>query len=85
MYNVVFKNTSGSVSDGVIIWTVFKDKKDYEKWNDEKMRQWYKVIEEDVSQERAIELCSTPQAKMAGTLAELRRLSEILTARNTTR
>ena len=54
MYNVVFRNISGSTSDGVITWTAFRDKAYFDEWNDEKMKAWYQVVEEGVSQERAI-------------------------------
>lgn len=78
MYNVVFRNISGSTSDGVITWSSFKSKAAFDEWNDEKMRSWYQVVEEGVSQERAVELCSTPEATRSVVVSKMREVSELL-------
>ena len=78
MYNVVFRNISGSTSDGAITWGSHKDKAHFDAWYDEKMMTWYQVVEEGVSQERAIELCSTPEATAAVVVSKLRELGETL-------
>lgn len=76
-YNVVFKNTSGSILNGVTTWTSFESKDAFNKWYDKKMKKWYEVVEENVSQDRAIELCSTPEANTAVVVSHLKKISEI--------
>ena len=78
MYNVVFRNIGGGTSSGAITWTSFRDKARFHEWNDEKMKNWYEIVEEGVSQERAVELCSTPEATRAVIVAKLRELDETL-------
>ena len=78
MHNVVFRNISGSISDGVITWSSFKSKVDFDKWNDQKMKSWYQVVEEGVSQERAIDLCSTPEATQAVVVSKMMEVGELL-------
>ena len=74
MYNVVFKNTSGSISDGVITWTSFVSKAHFDEWYNEKMKDWYKIVREGVSEEQAIELCSSTKATLAVLISELKEL-----------
>ena len=78
MYNVVFRNISGSTSDGAITWTSFKSKAVFDEWNDRKMKIWYQVVEEGVSQEQAVELCSTPEATRAVVVSKMREVVELL-------
>jgi len=62
MYNVVFRNTTGGqYSDGAITWSTFQSKEDFNNWYDAKLKSWYQVVEQGVTQERALELCSTPE------------------------
>jgi hypothetical protein len=81
MYNVVFRNTSGNAYDGVLTWSTFKSKKDFDAWYDAKMKSWYQVVEESVSDERAIERCSTPEANQAAFSARMKKLGQLLLGR----
>lgn len=67
MYNVVFRTIAKCETVGAITWTSFRDKEYFDGWYNEKMRSWYQVVEENVSEERAIELCSSPDATRAVT------------------
>jgi hypothetical protein len=64
MYNVVTRTLVGN-SKGAITWTSFESKEEFDKWNDDKMQSWYQVVEEGVTEERATELCSGPEATVA--------------------
>jgi len=79
VYNVVFRAICrGSMARGVITWSSFKDKEDFNEWYNEKMQEWYVVVEAGVSHERAIELCSTFAARIAVVKSQLRELGELL-------
>ncbi len=78
MFNVVFRNISGSLSHGAITWTSFKDEEAFNTWYGEKMQSWYQVVEKDVTQEQAIELCSTPEANLAALLYRIRQATRFL-------
>ncbi len=78
MYNVVFRTIAECSSKGAITWTSFKSKEDFDKWYNSKRRGWYEVVDQGVSQERADELCSTPEAYTAATISELRKLGGLL-------
>ncbi|MEK7584052.1 MAG: hypothetical protein AAB490_02315 [Patescibacteria group bacterium] len=57
MYNVAFRTIAeGSGHEGVVTWTAFESKEAFDAFYDEKMRSWYQVVEEDISEERCIEL-----------------------------
>ncbi len=73
-YNVVTRTIVECNSTGAITWTSFKDKEDFDRWYDDKMRGWYEVVAQGVSQDRAIELCSTPEAELAVILSLLKKL-----------
>jgi hypothetical protein len=77
MYIVVFRTKVG-VSEGAITWTTFTDQATFNVWNDEEMSSWYEVVEEGVSKERALELCSSPEAKYAREVCNLRELTDAL-------
>ena len=70
-YNVVFK-TKGGPSDGAITWSSYQDEAEFNRRYSTKMRAWYRVVEKGVSQERVIELCSTPEATWAAVLSMIR-------------
>ena len=78
MYNVVFKTIAECTHKGVITWTSFESKEYFYKWYDEKMQSWYKVVDEGVTKERAIELCSSPEADLAVLITTVRELGELL-------
>lgn len=58
--NVVFRNITKGQCEGVITWSAFDSEDCFCEWYDEKMKSWYEVVEKDVTEDRAIELCSTP-------------------------
>lgn len=76
MYNVVTRTIASGTHTGVITRTLFKSKADFDQWNDEKMKSWYEVVEEGVSEERAVELCSSKEAQLAVETASLREVEE---------
>lgn len=78
MYFVVFKTIAECTSEGAITWTGFKDKKEFDIWYDKKMRLWYQVVEEGVSEEHALQLCSSPEAKLAVAESHLRKIEQML-------
>jgi len=78
VYNVVFRTIAVCSSRGAITWVSFKDKKYFNEWYDEKMRGWYEVVDQGVSRECAIELCSTPEAKIAVAAYGLKKLNKLL-------
>ena len=61
MYIVVFRDVREE-HKGVISWVQFQGKVDFDKWYNEKATGCQEVVEEGISRERAIQLCSTPQA-----------------------
>jgi len=78
MYNVVFKTIVECATKGAITWSAHKSKEYFDKWYDEKMRSWYEVVEQGVTEERAIELCSSPEAALAVLSSVGRRIDEVL-------
>ena len=78
MYNVVFKNIGENTSKGVVTWSTFQDKEKFDEWYDAEMRAWYQIVEEGVTQERAVELCSSPEATLAVITSKMRETVEIL-------
>ncbi len=56
-YNVVFRSTGieSPGYKGVITWSTFRDKKQFDAWFNEELRRRYDVIAEGVSPEEAIE------------------------------
>jgi hypothetical protein len=61
-YNVSFRYTAAAGGyQGIITWTSFASKKDFDEWYTEERRAHQEVVEEGISEERAVELtCSTP-------------------------
>jgi len=78
MHNVVFQNILEGTHCGVITWTSFESKEAFDEWYNEKMKSWYQVVEEGVSEQRAIELCSSPEAHTAVLVSACRELIENL-------
>ena len=80
MYIVVFKNVSGSVSNGVITWSCFTNKDQFDNWwlNSKNAKNWYKIVEEGVTEQRAIDLCSTPKAKIAAAASDFGELLQLI-------
>lgn len=77
MYNVIFRIIVECSAFGAITWVPFKDKENFDKQYNERMREWYGVVDQGVSKERAIELCSTPEATLVIVASKLRELNEI--------
>jgi len=79
MYIVVFRNVSGGVSNGVITWTCFQDKDQFNNWwlNSKNAKNWYEIVEEGITEQRAIELSSSPESGLAGLLGVATAISEI--------
>lgn len=75
-YNVAFRTRSGT-SEGAITWSTFKSNDHFLEWYDKDMKAWYEVVERGISQERAIELCSTPAARVAAALSHMRASNEM--------
>ena len=75
-YNVVFQNTSETISNGVFTWTSFESKEAFDSWQDDNTRKWYKIIDEGVTEERAVELCSTPEADNAIIISQMREIGD---------
>jgi hypothetical protein len=63
-YNVVLRNTKNTGFDeGLVRWQSFESKEAFEKWYTPEIKERQAVVEEGVSEERAIELASqTPFA-----------------------
>ena len=81
MYAVVFRTITECTTKGAITWTAFESKEHFEKWYSSKLQTWYEVVEQGVSEERAIELCSSNEAKediYASILRERRQLVDQL-------
>lgn len=77
-YNVVFRTIVQCTHTGVVTWTSFRSKEHFDQWYSEKMKTWYEVVEEGVSQERAIELCSSRTATLAALGAQVKEAEQIL-------
>ena len=77
MYNVVFRNIHVAPKE-IITWSSFESKEHFDKWYDEKMQSWYEVVDQGVTPERAVELCSSPQAVGAILLFKMSELHELL-------
>ena len=78
MFNVVFRTIVDGTHKGVITWSSFKDEAEFNKWYGKKMQSWYEVVDKGVSAEKAIELCSTPEATLAGIRATCAETTQML-------
>jgi hypothetical protein len=58
MYIVVLETIAHCHHKGVITWTSYTDKKAFEKWYTQDMQSLYKVVNEGVTTEEAIQICS---------------------------
>ena len=75
----MFRNVSGSISNGVITWNRFENKKQFDNWwlNCKNVKNWYEIVEEGVTEQRAIELSSSLESRLAGLQGASRALSEL--------
>lgn len=78
MYYVVTRNIAKGVSEGVLTWKRFDSQEGFKEWYDQKMRSWYEVVALDVTPEEAVEICSSPEAKIAAILSDIRKMGEQL-------
>jgi hypothetical protein len=72
-YIVVFAYTKEAGGyEGIVVWTCFSSKEDFEKWYTEDLKKYKRVIAEGVTAERAVELVrQTPRAcRIAAALQE---------------
>ena len=72
MYNVVFRTITERSITGAITWIPFRDIENFNKQYSEKMREWYEVIEQNVSKERAVKLCSNVETTLVVVTSKLR-------------
>jgi hypothetical protein len=77
MYIVVFRARQGN-HIGVVTWTSFSSKEAFDLWHDAEMRDWYDVVAEGVSSDKAVELCSSPESTQAVIAAGHREIGGIL-------
>lgn len=75
-YNVVFRTLIGK-SCGAITRTSFESKEAFDAWFSPKLRGWYEVVEEGVTDERGEELCTSPEANRAVMVCGFRQISEL--------
>lgn len=63
-YNVAFRHTRKTgCYHGVVIWTSFASKEKFDEWYTDEIKEKQKVVEEGITQKRAIELTQdTPLA-----------------------
>ncbi len=57
MYNVVFRTIMVCETQGAVTWTSFVSKADFETWYDKTMRSQVEVVEQGVTENRAMEVC----------------------------
>lgn len=76
-YNVCFESLTSS-RRGVRTWSTFDSKKDFDSCFADHLHTKYRVVEEGISSERCLELCSTPEANSAVMAAGMRETSELL-------
>ncbi|MDD4761919.1 MAG: hypothetical protein PHZ25_02770 [Candidatus Pacebacteria bacterium] len=63
-YNVAFRKTSKTGGfQGIITWMSFSSKNDFEKWYTDEIREQNEVVEEGITEERAVELTKTTPIK----------------------
>lgn len=56
-YIVAFRNTKETGAyEGVITWTCFENKEKFDAWFTKDLREKYQVVDEDISEEEAVEL-----------------------------
>lgn len=65
MYIVVFRTIAECTAKGAITRSNFESKEAFDKWYDERLKTWYEVVKEGISNEHAAELCSSPEAQHA--------------------
>ena len=78
MYNVVMRTIAPDNYRGVITWTSFPTEEEFNRWYDSKMQSWYEIVAKGVSEERALEICSSPESTLTAMTAELRNIEEAL-------
>lgn len=80
MYNVVFRTIVPGNYFGVITWSTYPSKEEFDS-RFVSLKDMYVVVEQGVTPERAVELCSTPEASHKAFFAEIRQSLDIATRR----
>ncbi len=80
-YAVVFRNLTGSTK-GVLTWGSYDNREAFTESNDDEMKARYEVVEEGITEERAIQLCSPPEAPEVAIGAMLHQAADILAETN---
>ncbi|MBI5140464.1 MAG: hypothetical protein HZA94_03410 [Candidatus Vogelbacteria bacterium] len=78
MYNVVFRTIAKCETTGAVTWSSYKSKEEFEALYDEGAKKQEEVVAEGVSEEQAVELCSSPEATLAREMSLVRRNIEEL-------
>lgn len=83
MYVVVFRNIGESICKGVVFYTVSENKQEFDSWwkNAKNARDWYEIVEQGVTKERATELCMTPEAREAASSYIAKEFSRLINDR----
>lgn len=83
MYPVVFRNIGESICKGVVFYTVFENKQEFDSWwkNAQNARDWYEIVEQGVTEERANELCKTLEATEAASSYRAKEISRLINNR----
>jgi len=77
-YNVVFRTILECETTGAITWTTLKSKDHFDRWYDDKMKSWYEVVAEGVTEKEAVALCQTPEALVASWVSMEKRRQKLL-------
>lgn len=81
MYNVVFKTIAEGPYKGVITWSTFDSKEEFDKWFSTKLKNMYEIVDQGVTSEKAVEYCSSPMALAhafsAPVIAQLQKIKDI--------
>lgn len=85
-YVVVMRNLGSSTHRGVLTWSVFDDKADFDRWyagtmqdgSNQPLNEVYEIVAEGVTDEEAVAIVSSPEGRHACEMAELRVIGESL-------
>lgn len=69
-YIVTLRGKRGSGANcGVVNWTHFPTKEEFDRWFDDKVKALYELVEEGITQERAQELCQSSRSTSSSAIA----------------
>jgi len=72
MYNVVFRTSLKHSTFNAITWVPFGNVSSFNEQYNERARELHKIVEEDVSNERAAKLCSDAEVALVIVASKLR-------------